>query len=191
MGRATIEARHTLHTFPEQHEMQAVVLVKLQDGNIDFQGITNYEFGNNAHVEQKLMVMLNTKYGAIANIPSNSTVIFAAKWSPCQECTNFLIPDFLRRADVVSRNIRVKFRYENYYLDGLYPNSLASKKHLWPNQGQATAAYSTLSTSFPAHSRINWSYDEPSSTMTDKVKPLIVFALANVDKTHLFETWHL
>ncbi|MEN2394356.1 hypothetical protein [Pseudomonas halotolerans] len=191
MGRATYEGRHTLHLFPEQHTMQAVVVVKLATGVIDFQGIANFSFaGGNIHVEQHLMQMLSEKYGAIHSIPAHSTVIFVGKWSPCQECTNYLIPGFLRHADVVARNIRVKFRFEQYYVTGVYPNA-AADANLWPNQGRAQAAYTQISHAYPTTHRQNYSYNPDTRQVTDKLKRQVVFAPTHVDRTHEFETWHL
>ncbi|MFK4072745.1 hypothetical protein ACI2KX_03435 [Ectopseudomonas khazarica] len=191
MGRATHQARQLLHTFPEQKTMQAVVLVKLANGTVDFEGITNYSYGSGAHVELELMQMLNTHYGDIGNLPQQSTIIFAAKWSPCKQCTEELIPDFLRRSNLVARGIRIKFRFEDYYLSDTYPNPNASQKHLWPSQDAANTAYSAISNGYPIYRQMNYIFRDEDNTVTDKVSRHVVFAAAHVNRTSEFETWHL
>ncbi|MGE8452437.1 MAG: hypothetical protein ACN6OP_17815 [Pseudomonadales bacterium] len=191
MGRATHQARQLLHTFPEQKTMQAVVLVKLANGTVDFEGIAHYLFERGEHVEQVLMQMLNERYGDIGSMPQGSTIIFAAKWSPCKQCAEQLIPVFLRQANLVARNIRIKFRFEDYYVSGIYPNANVSQKYLWPNQDAANMAYSAISSSYPIYNRMNYFYREEDNSVTDKVSKYVVFAPAHVDRTSEFETWHL
>jgi hypothetical protein len=153
MGHAAKAAFDDLHRHLSGN-MHACVLVKDTDHNQYYRNnIFNDGFystydahSSTGHVEVELFQKLYGYFGNFSNIPNNSTIIFAAKWSPCTQCTAQDIPNFLAALDIQNRNIRVKFRFENYYSLTDWPHN---NLHRWTDNATAQQAYDLLSTQYP------------------------------------------
>lgn len=153
MGKTTEEARQYLLQHPYQRLMQAVVMVKEKGKNILFHQRATYGESKNAHVELILMQGLYGKFEGFSKIPNNSTIIFEAKWSPCTQCTEYQIPDFIEKVGAVEKGIQVKFRFENFYTKALWEQELKKvggmkREHggstLWKDEKTASSAYDKL-----------------------------------------------
>ncbi|MCX5544686.1 hypothetical protein M3A49_35365 [Paraburkholderia sp. CNPSo 3076] len=193
MGQLTANATGVLHIVSEEAKiaadaMAAAVAVKRPDGHLDFTYFEHFVLEDGYHVALRLMRALDEHYGNVASIPSGATVVFVARWSPCKECTTVLIPDFLRRADIAKKGIRVKFRFENYYVKGAYPRKV-SEEHIWKTVGDALAVYETLSRQYGEHELKFADRDPVSGALTVNVKRRVVLATAQVAKTSTVETW--
>jgi hypothetical protein len=195
MGHLTVNATEVLHIVSDlggiaPDAMAAAVAVKLPNGHLDFTHVENFVYEEGYHVEQRLMQALNERYGNVASIPAGATVVFVARWSPCKLCTDVHIPAFIQDAAIVTRRIRVKFRFENYYAKGIYTREeKVSSKYLWDAIGNAVAAYSTLSQRYGEWGITVTSDDRDTGVTTAKVKPQVVLAQAQVARTSTVETW--
>lgn len=187
MGRATLEAQHTLHLYPKQQTMQAVVYVK--SPQTYYQGICSFDEGKGEHVELMLMQMLSERYQSYDHIPDGSTIIFAAKWSPCKNCTNDIIPGFLKLLNLSGRPLRVKFRYDEYYAVGHWTFDCKNPANLWSNSHEAETAYQNLSKQYGDYAWINQSVSPHTNAITSTAKSKLVFARSIVHKTSTRHTW--
>lgn len=193
MGKATHEAQHTLHLYPEQQTMQAAVLVK--DPNTPrtyFQGICSFKDGTGEHVELMLMHMLTERYGQnYVQIPDKSTIIFVSKWSPCRQCIAQTIPGFLQLLQLKERALRVKFRYDTYYSKQDWPFTCKHPEHLWSDATEAETAYAKLSRAYGDYDLIDQGMNLDTHAMTTLVKAKLVFARSTVHKTSHRVTWFI
>jgi hypothetical protein len=152
MGKAANFAFENLHSHLSGN-MHACLIVKDPDNNLYHHNnffkndlYSSYDGASNAdHVETQLMQKLYARFNGFNNIPNNSTIIFAAKWSPCQKCTTVDIPAFMKELDSSNRNLNVKFRFEKYYSKENWPHNNLNR---WENSNQAQEAYDRLSAQY-------------------------------------------
>ena len=192
MGKATHEARGTLLLYPEQKMMQAVLLLKDPSDNKYLQVHGSYGDSGTDHVEMVLMQGLYERYPEFRDVPNNSTIIFAAKWSPCAQCTTSTIPSFLEKLSPGRKGIRVKFRFESYYTAENWKAAGGELrehggKFFWESTEKAQTAYDSLSRKYGIHSISDVPYTGPERrgiTMKSvKTKSVVVMQPASVGRT--------
>jgi len=114
MGTATEEAHEQLALRSGSNEMTGVVLVK-RPGEKNITAFRKFVFKDGDHVELGMMQWLEQQFPN-GSFPDDTTIVFACTWSPCKQCTEALIPNWLAtKAKLGERPLRVKFRYRKYY----------------------------------------------------------------------------
>ncbi|WP_031319470.1 hypothetical protein [Pseudomonas fluorescens] len=147
--------------------------------------IKSITFNYGAHIEQELMIELHKKFGEGLNtLPANSKIIFYQYWSPCRTCTDATIPDFLRRFGLIEKNIRVKFRFIDYYSKANVPNS--TKQELWETNAEAQQAYDIACIS-SGHAKVKTNPTTPNQTIESMY---LVIAPVGNNKTSFLMTVH-
>lgn len=162
MGKTSEMAEGLLAVYTQGAlDMAGQLVVQLSDGSYITKRAA-YGSGLLVHVEDMLLHLLKTEFTTLDAIPVNSKIIFYGHWSPCKHCMSVTIPSKLGEMDIVNRNQRVRFRFNQYYTTSAWESAgkgvrQGSGGHFfWDSNEEADAAYANLSNlygKFPMKSR--------------------------------------
>ena len=166
---AALEKRNTFLT---RYAMHATIACKDRKNNQFVTGFTNYD-KNDSHVEvvliRRLLAFYNQNWD---DIPNGCTILVYGSFSPCKDCTANDIPSLIRQLRPASRNIRVRFLFDNYYTQAKWDvatdsASSTDKEKMWASDQAAQTAYDNLR-DLAGWLSIKESafFDEPSKTTT-------------------------
>lgn len=139
-----------------------------------------YDKTSTPHVEVQLFMKIKDIFKNFKDIPNQSTIVIASRWSPCQQCVASDIPYFLSQIPLQEKNLRVKFRFDNHYskddwkFDGQY--------HLWPSNLEAQQAYDALAKQYPV-AKMHETFWPEYNAVVQKESWSVVFAPRTQEKT--------
>ena len=205
VGQATDEALKNLRMSLSRKEMQASIVVRDKGKNQYWTANAIMGERNSEHVEQILMGKLSDQFNEFTTLPNNSTIAFAANWSPCKQCTEGLIPGFVKQISAKQKGIQVKFRFRHYYTDEEWAGAVKKiwgggqktgngtyGANTWDDINSAQSAYNILSDQFGFLSCdvLESAYNEYSgeSFETVKYKKTLVIQPADGQKSSTINT---
>lgn len=178
MGRTSEHAEGLLSQLSLLHAPMACQLVVHEGSGAVATASAQYGSGCRVHVEDMLLHLLKEKYGSLSAIPENSKIVLYGYWRPCKFCMDHTIPSRLSEMKIVERNLRVRFRFNQYYTassweaQGKSVRSESGGHYFWESTEAAEEAYTKLAGiygRFPMKSR------STSTSVVTSTSPRVAF----------------
>ena len=190
MGQTSEYAEGLLGSFSYDYDMSCQLAVQYAEGKFKTARFT-YGSGPLVHVEDMLLHQLDEWWG-YANIPPGSKIIFYANWSPCKHCIQNTIPNALNKMNVVENNLRIRFRFNEYYTAqawngrGKNVRKESGGHYFWESQESAESAYEALAS---IYGRCGLKDLSTPTQVKTSVSPRVAF-IRGQSRSRTLTTWH-
>ncbi|MGF6153840.1 hypothetical protein [Pseudomonas fluorescens] len=182
--------------------MSAVIHVKTGDERTGFTDYAKWEMRGalaGVHAEIKLLRAAQERYNEFSDIPYNSTIIIVSYFSPCASCVKIILDVFRFFPVLKARNVRIKVRFENYYLaeapaavPAAVNNSTSARSDdtgRWLSKMDADEAYRAECNKSGYF--VTAPIDLGGGNWKQKSKQFLLIAQATVTKTSAVALWHI
>lgn len=194
MGHASGHAEGLLlqKTYHQVDMMSCQLVVHSSDGAPLVTKHATYGSGLLLHVEHQLLCLLKESFGDFSAIPAGAKIIFYGFWSPCKQCTNDYIPPALHQMGIFDRNLRVRFRFKEYYTQArweAYGKGVRNESgghFFWESEQNADAAYSLLAAPYGTFALKNLT---TPTEVKSSVSPRVAFIKGD-GRSRTVTTWH-
>lgn len=188
MGELSQRAQHFHSMYGFDNNMSSKLMVEA-NGEIRSTEHT-YGGGTLVHVEDMLLHQLDVWWG-YANIPANAKIVFYGNWSPCKHCINETIPRAFAKMNIVEKNLRLRFRFNNYYTQdnwqgaGKQTRQESGGRFFWASADDADNAYMQLASLYGKFATKNISTPEKVMSSTS---PRVAF-IRGLNRSRSITTW--